>query len=73
MDLQDAIDYWSDYASQDPDSDPLAYIDSESVPGWVVALRCPPDRSPYVEMWCANDFIAETEIHAKSEVREFSS
>jgi len=72
MDLQDAIDFWRQYASQDPDTDPLAHIDTESVPGWVVALRCPQGRSPYVEMWDVRDFIAETEVHAQSEVREFS-
>lgn len=74
MDLQEAIDFWQQSWSQNPDSNPPAYIDAESVPGWVIALRCPQGRSPYVEMWWAHDFIAETEIHAQTqpEVRELS-
>lgn len=72
MDLQEAIDFWRHHSSQEPDSDPPAYIDTESVPGWVIALRCPQDCSPYIEMWSAHDFIAETEIHAQAHVSELS-
>ncbi len=72
MDLQEAINFWRHSVTQDPDSDPPAYIDTESVPGWVIALRCPQNSSPYIEMWWAHDFIAETEIHAQSEVSRLS-
>ncbi len=37
--------------------DDFIFIDAQSVPGWVIALRRGPE--PYVEIWWEEDFLEE--------------
>lgn len=66
MELSDAIDFWENSSSEEIQTDPPILIDTESIPGWVIALRSPPDRPPYIELWWESDFIEETELHRAS-------
>jgi hypothetical protein len=66
MELKEAVTFWRNEPSQEVLGDQAVVIDAESVPGWVIALRRPPDRAPYVEIWWEEDFIAETQAHQTS-------
>lgn len=74
MNLQEAIDFWTRSSPDDARVDQPLLIDAESIPGWVIALRCPRDQTPYIELWWESDFIEETRAHqaATSKVSELS-
>lgn len=61
MDLKEALTFWKSASLEQIEEDQPVVIDAASVPGWVIALRRPRDRAPYVEIWCEDDFIAETQ------------
>ncbi len=66
MELQEALTFWASTAVDSGAEDQPIAIDAESIPGWVIALRRPRDRAPYVEIWSAKDFITETQIHQRT-------
>jgi len=63
MELKEALLFWETASPDKVHGDRLIVIDAESVPGWVIALRHPRDRAPYIEIWWEGDFIAETQVH----------
>ncbi len=63
MELKEAVTFWEKLSFNEISEDQPIAIDAESVPGWIIALRCPRDRAPYVEIWWEGDFIAETQAH----------
>lgn len=63
MKLKEALSFWENVSAEEVGQDQPVVIDAESVPGWVIALRRPRDRAPYVEIWWEDDFIAETQAH----------
>jgi hypothetical protein len=65
MELKEALTFWAN-ASEIQGDEPIV-IDAESVPGWVIALRRPHGRAPYVEIWWEGDFIEETRIHQSAD------
>lgn len=73
MQLKEAVSFWENNHAGEIEFDQTVAIDTESIPGWVIALRRPDgeDQDPYVEIWTEHDFIRETEIHqsTKEKVR----
>lgn len=63
MELKEALTFWEKASSKEVFEDQPVVIDAESIPGWVIALRCPRGRAPYVEIWWEDDFITETKAY----------
>jgi len=66
MELKEALVFWKNVDLEEIYGDQLVVIDAESIPGWVIAIRRPRDRAPYIEIWWEGDFIAETQVHQAS-------
>ena len=68
MKLKEAVSFWKSESLEGSHLDQPLAIDTESIPGWVIAIRRPLDGTdePYVEIWTEHDFIQETEIHQSS-------
>jgi len=68
MKLKEAVSFWTSENLEESHIDRPLAIDTESIPGWVIAIRRPQDEElePYVEIWTENDFIEETQIHQSS-------
>ncbi|GEM_PF-3586837 len=70
MTLEEALQFWRTFLggrsggggadSEGGESEPVI-LDTETIPGWVIALR--PGRIPCVELWWNEDFIREMEIY----------